>query len=312
MKKLPTVLVVLLCLLGGFAFVPKEKQSVKTPLKKSVLHAMYDSKNSTISVHRLGIKESILVQNVKTNHRPYLHPIVAPDGKGILTEYSPGHHKHQTGIYWGFTRVNGRDYFHHPEGDYWRKVSAKVIKAQGTEVKWETVYDLLDDKGNAVLTETQTWVMREQDGRYLLDLEWAGEAQTDVTIGKYDYGGLFIRMPWKQGIKGEVVNAARQKNDKAEGQRAGWVDVGMQIEGRSDWAHIAVLDHPENKGFPQHWRVDGQLGIGPAKARLSDWQIPKGKVEVIKHQLVIYTGELNDVKMNNTWSDYSGQEMMYS
>lgn len=312
MKKLPTVLVILLYLLGGLAFVPKEKQSVKTPPKKSVLHAIYDSKNSTISVHRLGIKESILVQNVKTNHRPYLHPIVAPDGKGILTEYSPGHHKHQTGIYWGFTRVNGRDYFHHPEGDYWRKVSAKVIKAQGTEVKWETVYDLLDDKGNAVLTETQTWVMREQDGRYLLDLEWAGEAQTDVTIGKYDYGGLFIRMPWKQGIKGEVVNAARQKNDKAEGQRAGWVDVGMQIEGRSDWAHIAVLDHPENKGFPQHWRVDGQLGIGPAKARLSDWQIPKGKVEVIKHQLVIYTGELNDVKMNNTWSDYSGQEMMYS
>jgi hypothetical protein len=86
MKKLPTVLVVLLYLLGGLAFVPKEKQSVKTPLKKSVLHAMYDSKNSTISVHRLGIKGSILVQNVKTNHRPYLHPIVAPDGKGILTE----------------------------------------------------------------------------------------------------------------------------------------------------------------------------------------------------------------------------------
>lgn len=35
-------------------------------------------------------------------------------------------------------------------------------------------------------------------------------------------------------------------------------DVGMQIEGRKDWAHIAILDHPENKGFPQCWRVDGQ------------------------------------------------------
>ena len=41
------------------------------------------------------------------NHRPYIHPIVSPDGKGILTEYSPGHHKHQTGLYWGFTRING-------------------------------------------------------------------------------------------------------------------------------------------------------------------------------------------------------------
>lgn len=293
--------------LGWFAFRP-----ITNPPKQTSLQLVQNEKEGTISVYRLNEKQPILVQNAKADFRPYLHPITAPDGKGILTEYSPGHHKHQTGIYWGFTRVNGRDYFHHPEGDYWRRVSAKIIKAKGPEVKWETVYDLLDEKGNAVLTETQTWVMREQDGRYLLDLEWAGEAQTDVTIGKYDYGGLFVRMPWKQGIKGEVVNAARQKDAKAEGQRAGWVDVGMQIEGRTDWAHIAVLDHPENKGFPQHWRVDGQLGIGPARARLGDWQIKKGKIEVIKHQLVIYTGELNDVTMNKTWSDYSGQEMMYS
>ena len=284
----------------------------KTLPKQSELRLVQDEKASTISVFRLNGKEPILTQNAKADFRPYLHPLVAPDGKGVLTEYSPGHHKHQTGIYWGYTRVNGRDYFHHPEGDYWRRVSAKIIKSKGADVKWETVYDLLDEKGNAVLTETQTWVMREQNGKYVLDLEWAGEAQTDVTIGKYDYGGLFVRMPWKEGMKGEVLNAARQKNEKAEGQRAGWVDVGLQIEGRNDLAHIAVLDHPENKGFPQNWRVDGQLGIGPARARTGDWQIKKGKVEVIKHELVVYTGELNDVTLNKTWSEYSGQDMMYS
>lgn len=290
---------------GAISPHPKSK-------KNTELRIVKDEKAQTISVYRIDGKMPILTQNAKADFRPYLHPIVAPDGKGILTEYSPGHHKHQTGIYWGYTRVNGRDYFHHPEGDYWRRVSAKVIKSKGAEVKWETVYDLLDEKGNAVLTETQTWVMREQNGQYLLDLEWAGEAQTDVTIGKYDYGGLFVRMPWKEGIEGEIVNAARQKNEKAEGQRAGWVDVGMKVEGRKDWAHIAVLDHPENKGFPQYWRVDGQLGFGPARARKADWQIQKGKVEVIKHQLVIYTGDLNDVALNKTWSNYSGQEMMYS
>lgn len=290
---------------GAISPHPKSK-------KNTELRIVKDEKAQTISVYRIDGKMPILTQNAKADFRPYLHPIVAPDGKGILTEYSPGHHKHQTGIYWGYTRVNGRDYFHHPEGDYWRRVSAKVIKSKGAEVKWETVYDLLDEKGNAVLTETQTWVMREQNGQYLLDLEWAGEAQTDVTIGKYDYGGLFVRMPWKEGIEGEIVNAARQKNEKAEGQRAGWVDVGMKVEGRKDWAHIAVLDHPENKGFPQYWRVDGQLGFGPARAKKEDWQIKKGKVEVIKHQLMIYTGSLNDVALNKTWSNYSGQEMMYS
>ncbi|MFN8349661.1 MAG: PVC-type heme-binding CxxCH protein [Spirosomataceae bacterium] len=312
MKSAGLLLCLLLFSFGWIALTPKTKISVPPSPKKTELRIIQDEKAGTISIFRITGKQPILVQNAKADFRPYLHPIAAPDGKGVLTEYSPGHHKHQTGIYWGFTRVNGRDYFHHPEGDYWRRVSAKVIKSKGTEVKWETVYDLLDEKGQPVLTETQTWVMREQDGKYLLDLEWAGEAQTDVTIGKYDYGGLFVRMPWKQGMPGEVVNAARQKNEKAEGQRAGWVDVGMQVEGRNDMAHIAVLDHPENKGFPQHWRVDGQLGIGPAKARLNDWQIKKGKVEVIKHELVVYTGTFNDVKLNAIWSDYSGQEMMYS
>lgn len=304
--------VIILLSFTGLALKPQHFTISKITPKKSELRIVQDEKASSISIFRLNGKTPILTQIVKADFRPYLHPIVSPDGKGIITEYSPGHHKHQTGIYWGYTRVNGRDYFHHPEGEYWRRVSAKVIKAKGTEVKWETVYDLLDEKGSTVLTETQTWTMREEDGKYLLNLEWAGEAQTDVTIGKYDYGGLFVRMPWTQGIDGEVVNAARQRNEKAEGQRANWVDVGMQIAGRKDRVHVAVLDHLENRGFPQHWRVDGQLGIGPAGARKADWQIKKGKIEVIKHQLVVYTGTLNDVTINKLWTDYTGQDMAYA
>jgi len=277
-----------------------------TTYQKTELRLVQDEAAGTIAVYRQGSKEALVTQVAKADFRPYLHPILAPDGKGLLTEYSPGHHKHQTGIYWGFTRVNGRDYFHHPEGTYWRRVSAKALESSGPEVRWRTVYDLLDEAGRPVLTETQTWSMREENGRYFLELEWAGEAKTDVTIGKYDYGGLFVRMPWKEGIKGEVINAARQRNEKAEGQRAMWVDIGMQVEGRDDLAHIAIFDHPENKGFPQYWRVDGQLGAGPARARLADWSIKKGDTEVIRHQLVVYTGTLNDVDMNNTWGGFSG------
>ncbi|WP_416864095.1 MAG: PVC-type heme-binding CxxCH protein [Imperialibacter sp.] len=278
----------------------------------TILKVVQDNQANTISIFREGENEPIVTQNVRPDFRPYLHPIVAPDGKGQLTEYSPGHHKHQTGLYWGFTRVNGRDYFHHPEGDYWRKVSSSVVEAEGKVVKWQTVYDLLDEQGNTVLTETQNWSMRETGGKFLLDLEWSGLGKTDVTIGEYDYGGLFLRMPWVEGIKGEVVNAARQKNEKAEGQRAMWVDAGMQVEGRDDLAHIAILDHKENKGFPQTWRVDAQLGIGPVRARMGDWTIAKGETETIKHEVVVYTGELNDVEMTETWQDYVGDHNMYS
>lgn len=276
------------------------------------LRATEDKDAGTISIYRQGGDEPLVVQNARADFRPYLHPIAAPDGKGILTEYSPGHHKHQTGLYWGFTRVNGRDYFHNPSGDYWRRVSAEIVRDTGRVVEWRTVYDLLDDAGNAVMTETQNWSMREEGGRFFLDLEWRGEAKTDIAIGKYDYGGLFLRMPWREGIRGEVVNAARQRNEKAEGQPALWVDVAMQVEGRDDPAHIAIFDHPDNTGYPQLWRVDNQLGVGPARSRAGEWSIKKGKTEIIRHEIVVYTGDLNDVELTETWGKFSGQNSTYA
>lgn len=276
-------------------------------------YAVQDDKTGAISIFREGGKQPIMVQHANADFRPYIHPLEAPDGKGVLTEYSPAHHKHQTGIYWGFTRVNGRDFFHNPGGDYWKRSSAFIAQKEGSEVKWQTVYDMLDEKGNTLLTETQKWSLKEDSGRYVMTLEWRGDAKADVTIGKYDYGGLFIRMPWKEGVEGEVTNSVRQKNKQAEGQQATWVDVGMQIEGREDWAHIAVFDHPENNGYPQRWRVDGQLGIGPAPTRDKDIQIKTGASEVIRHQLVVYTGDLDDMGLSNAWAVFTGnQNALYS
>lgn len=282
------------------------------PAVDKELYIKLNEDSGTISVFRTGSTRPLIVHNAKAGFRPYMHPIASPDGKGILTEYSPGHHKHQTGLYWGFTRVNGRDFFHNPGADYWKKVSAGIVEEKGMEVKWQTVYDMLNEEGNAVLRETQNWSMREDSGKFVISLEWKGEAKTDITIGKYDYGGLFLRMPWVKGIKGEVVNAARQRNEKAEGQRAMWVDVGMQVEGRNDLAHVAIFDHPQNKGYPLHWRADDQMGVGTARAREADWKINKGETEVIRHQLVVYTGTLNDVKLTDQWGRFSGKNSMYS
>ncbi|MGB2717713.1 MAG: PVC-type heme-binding CxxCH protein [Vicinamibacterales bacterium] len=272
----------------------------------SGLRVVQNASAHTISVFRAGETRPIVTQNAKPDQRPYLHPITAPDGKGVLTEVSPSHHPHQTGLYWGFTRVNGRDYFHNSGADYWRRVSASVTPATGGEVRWQTVYDLLDAAGSTILTETQRWSMREEHGRFVLDLEWRGEAKTDVTIGKYDYGGLFLRMPWREGITSEVVNAARQRNERAEGQRAMWIDVGMQVSGRDDLAHIAIFDHPDNTGYPQAWRVDSQFGVGAARSKANDWSIRKGETEVIRHELVVYAGTLNDVELTNAWTEYGG------
>ena len=300
-------------LLVGYGCTPQQADDGEVASAPTLLRAQQDQATGTISVFRAQEDEPILTQNAAPDFRPFLHPVASPDGQSVLTEFSPGHHKHQTGLYWGFTRVNGRDYFHHPEGDYWQRVSATILEAEGEAVRWETVYNLLDETGGTVLTETQRWTMREVEGEFLLDLEWRGEAKTEVTIGEYEYGGLFLRMPWREGMRGQAVNAARQRNQFAEGKRAMWLDVGMQLEGRDDLAHIAIFDHPDNEGFPQPWRVDGQLGVGPVRARLGDWTIAPGQTAMIQHRLVLYTGDLDDVAMRAKWESYVGREgAMYS
>jgi len=294
--------------------------------------------DTTLSVFRDGVDSPVLVQNAKQEMRPFLHPVMTPDGNGSLTELAPGHHKHQTGIYWGFTRVNGgtapidtikrwfykdsipaaikqeigRDYFHNYGKDYWRKVSASIVQPEGETVAWQTVYHLLDEQGIPILEETQNWTLELADNKYLISLEWQGKALEDITINEFDYGGLFLRMPWREGTAAEVVNAARQRDRKGDKQRAMWVDVGMEIQGRQDWGHIAIFDHPHNADFPRNWRIDGQFGVGPSRAIAGDWHIKEGQIEIIKHQLVAYTGELDDVELTDLWNEYIGSESLYS
>ena len=100
----------------------------------------------------------------------------------IRDRYSPGHHKHQTGLYWGLTRVNSRDYFHNPSTKYWRKKSATIVKRSDEKVEWETIYEMLNKEGESLMTETQSWVMSITDnGEIILDLDWKGYASTHQT-----------------------------------------------------------------------------------------------------------------------------------
>ena len=325
---------VIACIAVFGCFCCQERESAINSGSKVFHLEQNDTQIKVISEHA----ETLVTHEIQPDHRPYLHPVRAPNSNVSVTQFSPDHHKHQTGIYWGFTRVNGtdiegdslkkwfyrpdkpariqtkigRDYFHNPGAGFWKRVNSQMLIAEGSELKWQTEYHLLNGQGDPILLETQIWTFTSRDSMYLLDLEWEGEALSDFVVNEFDYGGLFVRMPWQEGIAGDVVNAARQRNQNAEGQRAMWVDIGMQIEGLNEYGHIAIFDHPDNDGFPTPWRVDHQLGVGPVRAALGDWQIPIGETKTFKHQLVIYSGKRNDVTLNEAWANFAGDHGMYN
>lgn len=295
MKKLLTIF-----LLSVFGSVLAEE------IKTHELYLVHDDETQTVSVYKQGEKTALITQNAKENFRPYLHPIIAPGEKKALTQFSPGHHKHQTGVYWAFTRVNGRDYFHHPEKTHWKRKSVELLKKQGSKVGWKTVYHLLGEDGSSVMEESQSWIVSHAKGKYTMDLEWSGLALKDLAVEKYNYGGLFLRMPFEKGAEAEARNAQGQKNEATEGQRSDWVNVGMEIKGLDSWGNISVFDHPDNPQYPNFWRVDRQFGFGPASARGGSWALNQGESRIYRHRLLVYTGALDQDLINQTREEWTG------
>ncbi len=250
-------------------------------------------------------KTPILVFHFPRDGRPYTHPIVAPDGKGTVTEFSPGHHPHQTGLYVGFLKVNGRDYFHNRGADSYRRVEFKRPTIEGRKAKWSVVYDWLAADGSSALEETQRWTFEDFGDHYTLDLDWIGRPSQDVIFSRHEYGGLFLRMPWTAKTGGDAVNSEGESNRQAEGQKARWVDVGVPLAGRKDRVHVAIFDHPANPNHPATWRVDDQLGVGPALSRPGDWSIPAGRNMRLRYRLSFTTGELDKARVESEWKAYT-------
>ncbi|MBM3994982.1 MAG: hypothetical protein FJ303_12640 [Planctomycetes bacterium] len=242
-------------------------------------------KTGGIAIYRPDVKAPLFVFNAPEDARSYVHPMLAPDGQGVITEFAPGHHKHQTGIYVGFLKVNGRDYFHNRGADYFRR-RAFEWKNDSEGVRWTSTYELFDKDKNVLLVETQTWHFRDFTKTYLIDLKHTFKAEENVSFGAHDYGGLFIRMPWKGQKDAKAINSNGNVNSKAEGKEANWVDIGMSVEGRKNPAHIAVLAHE-----PVLWRVDGQLGVGPAPSRAGAWKLAKGESKTVRNRFYVYSGE---------------------
>lgn len=261
-------------------------------IKEGGLTIRSDS-DTSISILRSGGKQLVLRQVAKADERPYIHPIYSPDGKTVITEFRPTHHIHQTGLFWGLKRVNGRDYFMNGRGNYWKRVSLDLTQTSNNRVQWQTVYNLLDSTGRVVMIEEQNWSMEEINGRFILDFNWIGKAKIDVHIAKFYVGGLFVRMPWRKGRPSTAVNAAGLNDQQIDGQRAEWLDVGMKFQDRDDYVHITVLDNPKNKAFPTPWRLDGEYGFGPSRQIVEDWEIPDGRSEAFNYRVIISQGEFD-------------------
>ena len=274
-----------------------------------------DPRAGTISVFRTGGRQPILTQNARPDTRPYIHPIVAPDGRTVTD---------RPGVFWGFTNLNGRDYFHNSQavtGGAHRRPSRKP---QAMRSVWQTVYDLLDAVRHAMLTQTERWTMREANGGVRARASsGADRRRRDVTIGGSD-----AAVPATDRVRlitpacfcdypGATVNGRyRQRRPSAQRPGRGPArDVDRRhCPGRRPLRSVAHRDLrlPGQRWISASLAGRSPVGIGAAQSRSGNWTIKKGDTEILRYQLLVYTGALDDVRMDNAWAEYSGNRSAYA
>ncbi len=129
---------------------------------------------------------------METNSRPYLHPVRDASGRVVLTEDRPADHPWQHGIFTGFHRVNGFNYWKEDEGKQ-RFVRLLDSKEDSDRVSWRALVELVAPNGNVVLEEEDTITIHapESSNIYVIDFELLLRAkEQDVNFGKFFVGGL--------------------------------------------------------------------------------------------------------------------------
>lgn len=270
-----------------------------------------------IEAHRAGVP--LFVQNAEPDKRPFIHPLVAPDCNGILTEDAPPHHPWQHGLYVGLNDVNGVGFWaenllrgkpgYDNDGTFHPRPLEMLDAEHGNAdeaIRWRVTTDWRDPRGRTMLVEMQTWRYTwRSDSLATLDLEWSLKASIDLRFGAFAYGGLFLRMPFAPERGTKSLTSDGFADQQGEGKAARWVAVAMPIPGRDTPAGIAILDHPKNPAHPTPFRIDGQFGVGPARCIRGAWLLPRGDIATERYRLCVFTGDIDAPALDREWQAWT-------
>jgi len=244
---------------------------------------------------------------MKENARPYLHPVRDCLGKVILSEDKPADHPWQHGIFTGFHRVNGLNYWKEDQGKQ-RFVRLVDLKEMADRVSWRALVELAAPNGDVVLEEQDaiTIYAAEDADTYIIDFDLLLRARDkDVNFGKYFVGGLAVRMPWdRENPRQTHLNSEGKRNRQCEQSRARWCSVERPF-GQETFG-IAIFDHPDKPNHPCGWRADEQGLINPNVSFAADWSIAAGKQQLFKYRLVVYRGSATQEQLSARFKAFAG------
>ena len=271
--------------------------------------------------------------------KPILYPIYAADGQIITRGFplnsranEPTDHPHHIGLWLNYENVNGLDFWNNSYA-----IPAEKKKLYGS-IKTDSILETKsgnngilkysaqwqDQQKNVLLKEITTYVFIARDNMRIIDRVTTLTAQQDVAFPDSKDGMLGLRvaheleLPSKEEreftdnkgnitkvkanndslVSGNYITSEGKQGDAAWGTRARW----CMLYGKkgNDTISIAIIDHPDNVGYPTYWHARGyglfaanplgQKIFSNGKEELN-FKLAKGKSVIFRYRIVINSGK---------------------
>lgn len=257
-------------------------------------------------------------------------------------------HPHQIGLWFNYGNVNGLDFWNNsnaipPDRTHLMGTirHRTVERAEGGSGRGTLAVrsEWVDHEGNKLLDEHTTYVFHAGDGYRAIDritvLE-AGDEAVDLSDNKEGVLGLRVRRELEmpagspllltdeagQPMQEEVLNDegvnGRYRNSEGIagypdvwGKRAKWTALSGEVDGEP--VTIAILDHPENAGYPTYWHARdyglfaanplGQKDLSEGKETLN-FKLGVGEQTVFRHRIAIFDRQASDAEIEAEWERF--------
>lgn len=244
--------------------------------------------------------------------RPFLYPLIGPDGAGLTGFGKPhdptGSHAHHYSLWIAHALVNGLD--------FWSERGGVIVH--------ENFEDLEDGPVFCRIVQNTSWrfgetnLLREQ--RSIAVFRAAGEdrlldfqlaftpAQSNIVqFGKTTFGFLATRVAQSMSVfdgGGEIQNARGDLNEGAAHLKpAEWLDQsGPVASGR--WNGIAILDHPANPGHPVVWHCRNDGWAGASVTAGDELGLQPGQWLTLRYRLVLHRGDARQAGIPEHFAAY--------
>jgi len=246
--------------------------------------------------------------------KPYLGPLFEAFGSQVTRlDFKTREHPHHRSL-WISQEANSIDFWNEPKlvHGFVRNQGISDMVSGGAYTAFTADNLWTSHGGKPVMNETTRFTLYNTPREAaLLDVDITyTAAYGDVTLGATkEAGPLAVRMAPElsvgKGGTGTIVSGTGGVNEAETWmRRAPWLDYHGVVDGHA--CGIAVLDHPDNFGFPTYWHVrDGGLMAGNNFLRMGPMELKQGETVNWKYRVVIHNGDTKAADIAGKFADFA-------